>query len=117
MDMLFNPSVTETFGNVTLEAMAAGLPVVAARATGSESLVEDGITGRLIRPGAIEAYAEALRGYCEDQQLRQTVGLAGRAASERYAWDRVNQVLVDAYLRIIRQREGSGNRPPRHRPF
>ena len=30
MDMLFNPSVTETFGNVTLEAMAAGLPVVAA---------------------------------------------------------------------------------------
>jgi phosphatidylinositol alpha 1,6-mannosyltransferase len=36
MDMLFNPSVTETFGNVTLEAMAAGVPVVAARATGSD---------------------------------------------------------------------------------
>ncbi len=51
MDMLFNPSVTETFGNVTLEAMAAGLPVVAAIATGSESLVTDGVTGRLIRAG------------------------------------------------------------------
>jgi len=116
-DMLFNPSVTETFGNVTLEAMAAGLPVVAARATGSESLVEDGITGRLIRPGAIEAFAEALRIYCEDVALREAAGRAGRKASERYAWDRVNQVLVDAYLRIIRQRRGSGNRPPRHRPF
>src|SRR3546814_12665446 len=40
MDILFNPSVTETFGNVTLEAMACNLPVVAAKATGSESLVD-----------------------------------------------------------------------------
>src|SRR6218665_408012 len=53
MDMLFNPSVTETFGNVTLEAMAAGLPVVAAKATGSDSLVADGVSGRLVRPGAV----------------------------------------------------------------
>src|SRR3546814_5778343 len=60
MDMLFNPSVTETFGNVTLQAMACGLPAVAARATGSESLVADGVTGRLIRPGAITAFADAL---------------------------------------------------------
>jgi phosphatidylinositol alpha 1,6-mannosyltransferase len=34
MDLFFNPSITETFGNVTLEAMACGVPVVAARATG-----------------------------------------------------------------------------------
>jgi phosphatidylinositol alpha 1,6-mannosyltransferase len=40
MDVLFNPSITETFGNVTLEAMACRLPVVAADATGSESLVD-----------------------------------------------------------------------------
>src|SRR3546814_5834767 len=47
-DMLFNPSVTETFGNVTLEAMACGLPVVAARATGSASIVKHGQTGYLV---------------------------------------------------------------------
>ena len=52
MDVLFNPSVTETFGNVTLEAMACGLPVVAAEATGSQSLVDDGVSGRLVPPGA-----------------------------------------------------------------
>lgn len=44
-DIFFNPSITETFGNVTLEAMACGLPVVAAGATGSTSLVDDGTTG------------------------------------------------------------------------
>lgn len=108
-DMLFNPSVTETFGNVTLEAMAAGLPVVAALATGSLSLVEDGVTGRLIRPGAINAFADALQSYCEDGAARATAGEAGRAASVAYGWDAVNQTLVDAYIRIIRQR--SDHRP------
>jgi phosphatidylinositol alpha 1,6-mannosyltransferase len=52
MDMLFNPSVTEAFGNVTLEAMACAVPVVAADATGAQNLVDDNRTGRLIAPGA-----------------------------------------------------------------
>jgi glycosyltransferase involved in cell wall biosynthesis len=103
MDMLFNPSVTETFGNVTLEAMAAALPVVAARATGSESLVTDGVTGRLIRPGARDRFCEALASYCENPQARRAAGDAGFAASQRFGWDEVNQELVDAYIRIIRQ--------------
>jgi glycosyltransferase involved in cell wall biosynthesis len=112
MDMLFNPSITETFGNVTLEAMACGLPVVAADATGSDGLVKDGVTGRLIRPGAIEAFAAALEHYCADPEARRAAGAAGEAVSERYGWDRVNQTLVDAYGRIIRQRS-AGSRVPR----
>ncbi len=112
MDMLFNPSVTETFGNVTLEAMAAGLPVVAARATGSESLVEDDVTGRLIRPGAHDAFCEALAHYCTDADARAAAGAAGEAASRRYGWDEVNQELVDSYLRVIRQHRGGGRQKP-----
>jgi len=112
MDMLFNPSVTETFGNVTLEAMAAGLPVVAARATGSESLVADGITGRLVRPGAIEAFADALQLYCEDEAARRQAGRAGFEASRRYGWDAVNQTMADNYLRVIRQHNAGVRRPP-----
>ena len=112
MDMLFNPSVTETFGNVTLEAMAAGLPVVAARATGSESLVEDDVTGRLIRPGAHDAFCEALAHYCTDADARAAAGAAGEAASRRYGWDEVNQELVDSYLRVIRQHRGGGRQRP-----
>ncbi len=112
MDLLFNPSVTETFGNVTLEAMASGLPVVAAAATGSDSLVRHGVTGTLIRPGAIDAFADALADYCGDPEARQAAGRAGAAAAGRYGWDAVNQQLVDAYLRILRQRAAGGGLPP-----
>jgi phosphatidylinositol alpha 1,6-mannosyltransferase len=112
MDMLFNPSVTETFGNVTLEAMSVGLPVVAAVATGSQSLVSDGVTGRLVRAGAIESFADALAAYCQDPQLRESAGRAGMQISMRYGWDEVNQALVDGYIRIIRQRQ-AGLRPKR----
>src|SRR5687767_2948722 len=112
MDILFNPSVTETFGNVTLEAMAAGLPVVAAAATGSQSLVTDGVSGRLVRAGAIHAFADALAHYCGDREAREAAGRAGAAASGRYGWDEVNRALADGYLRVVRQREGGGRLPP-----
>jgi glycosyltransferase involved in cell wall biosynthesis len=105
MDMLFNPSVTETFGNVTLEAMSVGIPVVAAIATGSLSLVSDGVTGRLVRAGASNAFADALAAYCYDPELRRKAGQAGMEVSLRYGWDEVNQELVNAYLRIVRQRQ------------
>ena len=104
MDMLFNPSVTETFGNVTLEAMACGLPVVAARATGSQSLVRNGETGRLITPGDIDAYASALQAYCTDPALRRAHGEAGAAASAAYDWDTINQAVLDTYLRVLATR-------------
>ena len=113
MDMLLNPSVTETFGNVTLEAMAAGLPVVAAIATGSESLVTDGVTGRLVRPGAIDLFCEALTHYCTDPEARRAAGEAGFRASQRYGWDAVNHELAEAYIRVIRQHNEGGRQPLR----
>ncbi len=116
LDMLFNPSITETFGNVTLEAMAVGLPVIAARATGSSCLVDEGETGRLVTPGAIGAFADALGEYCTDPAHRNATGAAGRKASEQYGWDRVNQALVEQYIRVIRHRANGGGPPPTQSP-
>ncbi len=104
MDVLLFPSVTETFGNVTLEAMACGVPVVAAAATGSESLVDDRVTGRLIRPGAVHQFAEAVRGYIAEPQLRAVHGSAGEARSLEFSWDRINQTVADTMIRLIRQK-------------
>ncbi|WP_225204511.1 glycosyltransferase family 4 protein [Novosphingobium huizhouense] len=105
MDVLFNPSITETFGNVTLEAMACGVPVVAAAATGSQSLVDDHVSGRLITPGAVRQFAEALRCYVEDGALRAAHGAAGEERSLEFSWDRINQAVADTYLRLIRQKK------------
>jgi glycosyltransferase involved in cell wall biosynthesis len=99
---------------VTLEAMAAGLPVVAARATGSESLVQDGISGRLVQPGRTRTFADALQLYCENIEERAKAGAAGLTVSERYGWDQVNHLLVDSYLRIVRQNV-AGIKVPRSR--
>lgn len=107
MDVLFNPSVTETFGNVTLETMACGLPVVAAAATGSESLVDDQVSGRLIRPGAVHQFAEALKAYVEQPELRARHGAAGELRAHDFSWDRINHAVADTYLRLLRQKASS----------
>ena len=105
-DVFFNPSITETFGNVTLEAMACGLPVVAAGATGSQSLVHDGETGRLVPPGDAQAFAEAIAPYCTDAGLRARHGTAGEARSKDFDWDTINQAVADTYLRLVTARRG-----------
>lgn len=107
MDIFLNPSVTETFGNVTLEAMACGVPVVAARATGSDVLVADGETGHLVPPRDTKAYADALAGYIADPELRALHGAAGERRSLDYDWDRINQVVADTYLRLIARRKSA----------
>ena len=107
MDVFFNPSVTETFGNVTLEAMAAGVPVVAARATGAVDLVEPGVTGFLVPPRDCEAYADAIARIVAEPGLRAAMGKAGHDKAAAYRWDTANQAVLDVY------RELAGNSSPR----
>lgn len=101
LDVLLNPSTTESFGNVTLEAMACGVPVVGARAPGSDCLIREGETGRLIVPGDIAGYARALIAYGESAALRALHGDAGARAARSYDWDLVNEAMIDTYLRAI----------------
>ncbi|MBB3033352.1 glycosyltransferase family 4 protein [Alteriqipengyuania lutimaris] len=99
-DVFFNPSITETFGNVTLEHMACGKPVVAANATGSSSLVADGETGVLVTPGDVAGFADALAPYCTDADLRARHGAAGLERSRPFTWEAINASMVDTYLRL-----------------
>ncbi|MDB5678045.1 glycosyltransferase family 1 protein [Sphingomonas bacterium] len=104
MDVFFNPSVTETFGNVTAEAMAAGVPVVAAIATGAVDLVQDGVTGFLVPPRDVGAYADAIGRLAQDDALRLAAGRAGHEAAKVYEWDPVNEAVIDAYLAMLARR-------------
>jgi len=103
-DVFLNPSITETFGNVTLEAMACGLPVIAAAASGARSLVQNGVTGRLSRPGNIGAFATALADYQRDPDLRHRHGEAGLAFAKTKDWDEINAAVMHVYERVIERR-------------
>ena len=104
MDLLLNPSVTETFGNVTLEAMASGVPVIAARATGSTSLVADGETGYLVEPGRVLDFADVIAGYVADPDKRRAHGAAGEIRSRAYSWDAINRSVADKYVALVAAR-------------
>jgi len=103
-DVLLNPSITEAFGNVTLEAMACGLPVVASVATGATNLVRDGETGILVEPCDADGFADALVAYAKDPELRRRHGEAGLADAQTMDWDRINSAVVRVYQRVIEKR-------------
>ena len=100
-DMMINPSTTETFGNVTLEAMASGLPVVAARATGNDCLVDDGVTGSLITPGDAGRFADAIEALIADPAARAAAGQAGVLRAADYDWDTINGALLGHYRAVV----------------
>ena len=104
-DMFFNPSITETFGNVTLEAMACGLPSVCAAASGSLSLVEEGVTGRLSPPDAgADGYAEKILAIAGDDQRRAAFGAAARAKADTYSWPAILDDLIANYREAMAAR-------------
>jgi glycosyltransferase involved in cell wall biosynthesis len=93
----------EPFGTVTVEAMAAGRAVVAARVGGIPEAVEDGVTGILYPPGDRDALTAALRRLLEDGDLRAQMGRAGRHRAERFGWDSAAQRLDAVYEQALRR--------------
>ncbi len=104
MDVLFNPSVTETWGQVTSEAMAAGVPVVAARATGAMDLLEDGRTGFLVTPQDIDGYATVIARLVADAGLRAAMGHAAHLRAQEFRWDTANGAVLQAYREVLATR-------------
>lgn len=104
-DIFLHPSTTEAFGNVTLEAMACALPVLAAEASGSTNLVQTGVTGTLVDGTDIEEFAAALEVYARDPDLRRRHGEAGLAVARTMDWDTINSAVVRAYMHAIVKRE------------
>lgn len=104
-DLLLNPSITEAFGNVTLEAMACALPVLAAEATGATNLVRNNVTGMLVDGTEPDEFADALEFYARDPDLRRRHGEAALAIAKTMDWDSINATVIRVYLHAINKRE------------
>ena len=100
-DLFVFPSDSESFGNVTLEAMASGLPCVCADATGSRSLVMAGETGYLAPAGNSSAFAGLLTRLIEDAPLRRRMGKAARARALTFSWDETMARLLCYYRALL----------------
>jgi len=87
----------ESFGIVLLEAMAAGVPIVASDIHGFKRVVERSVQGLLVEPRNPRALAAALYALARDPELRDEMGEAGRARAPEFSWDRVTERIVDFY--------------------
>ena len=93
-DVLVSPSLSEAMPMTPIEAMAAGVAVVATSVGGTPESVEHGKTGLLVQPGDASALAEAILALFDDDGLRQRLGACGRRrVLEQFTWERI----VDRY--------------------
>ncbi|HYV37291.1 MAG TPA: glycosyltransferase family 1 protein [Gemmataceae bacterium] len=110
-DAFVYASETETMGNVVLEAMAAGCPVIAPRAGGIPNLVTHGTTGFLFQPGSTPEAVQFTRTVLADNQARETIGTAARQAIEERNWERSIGQVRQAYLQAIERTPRAASRP------
>jgi glycosyltransferase involved in cell wall biosynthesis len=109
LDVYVLSSAAEGVWNAILEAMAAGLPVVATRTGGNAELVVDGVTGSLVPVGDAYALATTLRRYVTDGALRDARGRAGRRhVEEHFRLDRMRGTYRSLYEEL-----GQGLHAPR----
>jgi glycosyltransferase involved in cell wall biosynthesis len=101
-DLFVVPSRWESLPIAALEAMAAGLPVLATRVGGVPELVDDGMTGRLVPPGDEGALAAALSGLLADATARERMGAAARRlVAERFRLETMIERTERLYERVL----------------
>jgi phosphatidyl-myo-inositol alpha-mannosyltransferase len=106
------PSLSsESFGIVLVEAMAAGVPVVASDLPGYRSVLQNGAAGRLVRPDDPMRLADALAGLLDDPEERSRLAVAGLTRAREFAWNRVTDQVLAAYDEALEV----GRRPGAHR--
>ena len=105
-DMYVMPSIREGMPIALLEAMACGLACVASRLPGAtDTMVEDGVSGRLVAPGDVDGFATAIGSLLADPATAARMGIAARRIVEdRYTMERVADMWLDAYNEVLGRR-------------
>jgi glycosyltransferase involved in cell wall biosynthesis len=102
MDILVHCSVSpEPFGQVVVEGMAAGVPVIAADAGGPVEIITEGVDGILTTPGNVDALSSAMRKLYDDEGLREQLASAGKETALRYSPQRTASSLMAVYRSVL----------------
>jgi glycosyltransferase involved in cell wall biosynthesis len=100
-DLLLFTSLTETFGNVTPEALASGLPVLAFDYAAAAQMVITGVTGALVPVGDTQAFIEQARAWAANPQAACRMGVAARQSALGHDWDRIVSQVETVMLAAI----------------
>ena len=103
-DIFVFPSRLETFGLVVVEAMAAGLPVVAARVGGVSEIVSEGETGYTFDSGDTKAIVAGIRNIARNPENMRRMGANARAFAETQSWDAIMDEVIEIYASLIAER-------------
>jgi glycosyltransferase involved in cell wall biosynthesis len=102
-DLFLFPSMTETYGNVTLEALASGLPVVAYRMAAAAELIRHGDNGMLAEPGASDQFIRAALDLVTRPRARERIAAAAPRSIAEHDWERIHDRLLAALREAIGQ--------------
>lgn len=100
-DLFVFPSPTETFGNVVLESLASGTPVIGANSSGVKSIIRNGMTGHLCEPGNVEVFSDAIINLLTNHKVRTQMGFEGRDYALTQKWDKIFNDLIGHYETVI----------------
>lgn len=100
-DIFVFPSRLETFGLVVVEAMAAGLPVVAARVGGVTEVLREGISGYTFASGDTAGLLRGVHAIAKDRETMRAMGQQARAYAETQSWEAIMDELIAEYESLI----------------
>ena len=100
-DVFIFPSQSETLGLVALEAMAAGTPVIGARAGGITELLDDGATGYFFEPGSRKDLLQKAALLIEDPEHLKTMSETAHREAQRWSWRKATEELSEMYREVL----------------
>ncbi|MBJ8055202.1 glycosyltransferase family 1 protein [Bacillus cereus] len=104
-DLMVFPSPTETFGNVVLESLACGTPVIGANSGGVKNIIKDEKTGFLCEPKNEDSFLASIYSLLNNEERLKQMGIAASSYAKSQSWDEIFHSLLNQYEEVLHQNE------------